>query len=388
MMIYLVPILSNVFHVYTEAALAPLISTVLGNRQSDVIMLTSILYGMSVVGYVVMSKVSRWIGLRNTMIVVMLLNILSSIVAIVGENEITTVIIGRAISGLAVTSLLAQTWMNYVGSDDKSLGIQALFNVTFYIGWILGTMVAGLASEYMKTYAWTFVNQLAAVFFSVTLIVCIFVHEPSPDHCKWTCSHRWMSEHSKPVRVPSMREIGFRTGNETFHYHSILGLVYCEYVTGISEGVFYSVFSIYMGEYYHFSDLKVALVYVAIAVTAIAINIWLVPRFESCRLAIYTIVVGYGCLAVFCSYDVSAFIILNLIVKGVEQVIFSVVRVKEQLRIPEVSRVTVMVFPMTIFLVGCVTGIAGGIAVYRNVSMHMVYIILATLYATAALASK
>jgi MFS family permease len=358
--------------------------TVLGDQQSDAIVLTSILYGMSVVGYVVMSKVSRWIGLKNTMIIVLVINIISSTVSIFVDKYI---ILGRAISGLGVTSLLAQTWMNYVGSDDRSMASQALFNVTFYIGWILGTLVAGIASEYLSS-PWKFVNQLAVVLFAITLMLCIFVHEPSPDHCKWTCSHRWTLERTKPARMPSAREIGFRTGHETFHYRSILGLVYCEYVTGMSEGVFYSVFSMYMTEYYKFSDLHVSFVYAGIAACSILVNLWLVQKCESCRPAIYMMVIGYACLSIFCTYGVPVFIVLNLILKNVEQVVFSVVRVKEQLRIPEVSRLTVMVFPMTMFLVGCVTGIAGGIALYRNVSIHMVYIVLTTFYATTAFASK
>lgn len=379
MILYAVPILSNVVHVYLEAALAPLILTVLGDRDSNAI---SILYGMSVIGYVVMSKVSRLIGIKNTMIIVLVLNIISSIVSI---NEI---IVGRAICGLGATSLLSQSWMNYVVSDDRAMKSQAFFNVTFYIGWILGALVAGIASEYMITYAWTFVNLVAIGLFVATLIMCIFVHEPAPDTtCKWTCSHRWILELTKPVRAPSIREIAFRTGHETFNYRSILGLVYCEYVTGMSEGVFYSVFSIYMIEYYHFSNLHVSFVYAGIAVLAIIINIWMVPKFESCRIAIYMMVVGYACLALLCTNGFPVFITLNLIVKNVEQVIFSVVRVKEQLRIPEVSRVTVMVLPMTMFLVGCVTGIVGGIALYRNVSIHVVYVVLATFYATIAFAS-
>ncbi len=96
-----------------------------GSTRRRCVLVSSMLYVMSIVGYLSMAWFSKMYGLRWSLVVVMIMNGLACVLAIVADGHAAVIVTGRAISGFAVTSLLTQTWMNFAGGDAQAVVTQA-----------------------------------------------------------------------------------------------------------------------------------------------------------------------------------------------------------------------------------------------------------------------
>jgi MFS family permease len=369
-----IPAACNVAFVYVEFALAPLIRTVLRGGD-DVLLVSSMLYVMSIVGYLSMAWFSKMYGLRWSLVVVMIMNGLACVLAIVADGHAAVIVTGRAISGFAVTSLLTQTWMNFAGGDAHAVVTQALYNNSFYVGAISGVLAAGLASEYIsKSYAWTFVNEIALAMFFFAVCACFFLAEdPAPEHAsRLSVKKNVVSQ--KNVRALSTRELGFRGGVERFDWQALVPYIYGEFVTGISEGFFYAGFSVQLGEQYGLSDVEISVVYVGILFMSMMTNLFVVPRVSMRLVFVPILAILWSIAAV---NNLVVVVIAMAVLKSAEQILFCAIRAREYQEIPESKRFTMMVLPMSVFQVGCVVGVLGGLA-----AKNMWYWVVAVLYVT------
>ena len=382
------PAFCNTAFVFIEFALSPLIVTVLEGDTSKILILSSILYIASIVGYVCMAWFSRKFGLKIALLTVMLLNIIASIIAVAGIGNVNLIIAGRTISGFAIVSLLTQTWMNFVHGDESAIASQAIYNFTFYFGAVLGVCVAGISSEFIgKSNAWSMVNAIAIAFLVIGTIACAIVHDPAPEHCKYKMENpewfkRFIIKSTIVKKNPSVRELNFRAGTAKFKFRSLVAFVCCEMTVGISEGVFYTAFSVQLSEQFHFTDIQISYVYIGIIMVAMISNVLIVPRIKMRNMWLIILTGLYIIIAIWSSILATVITVMTMI-KALEQIIFSTIRAREYAEIPEAKRFTFMVLPMSIFQGGCVVGIIAGIDIMRKYSSELMYGFVAIAYAIA-----
>jgi MFS family permease len=381
----LIPALCNILIVYVAFAISPIIITIVQEDLSKIAIITAISYMTSIIGYIWLSLFSKLYGLKLALLSSMILNAVASFIA-ASTTNINLLIVGRAIFGLAIPSLIAQTWMSFACGDNKAIVSQSFYNMSFYIGSIFGISVAGIMSELFESAdVWSVVNKIAFAMFLFAIIILIFVHDPAPEHCKFNIStpawlRKFMIENTKTQRTLSERELSFRVGTEKINIQTFCVFLYCEVILGISEGIFYTAWSVQLNQEYKLSEFQISVAYIGVCILALLSNMFVVPRVKMQHVLLLILSILYVFIACFYSH-LMVVIFIMCIIKSTEQIPYSAVRAGEYAELPEKKRYTWMVVPMIFAQIGNITGIFVGNNI-RNVSYGFMYGFVAVAYGT------
>lgn len=394
--LYFIPIMSNIIFNVQEWALSPLLIYIVESDTSGYANKNNMDYWISVIfvaasafsflGFYIQGWIATRFGYKSSFCLVYFFNLLGNIIQYIKYDNILYICIGQVLYGMSNSSLISQTWLNFISDDTDAVQMQVFFENSYSIGCIMGVLVAGLANEYIGMNSWGVINLFIIVCDVVLLTSLMFVYEPFQHRegkikLTWTKSLRLKD--TKPSKQPSDQENSFRDGSSKFKIRNVSSRIICAFVIGICSAIYNSYLSIKLETDYHFSVLQVCFVYAALAVLSLILSTIFVQRITDRLNEHHTLLISFIALTiVYVTFGVclefvsmqSAFTIIGFFT-AIEVILqFSEVSngVTIQKRTPEKLRARILMLSITAHEIGYVLG---GLVVLQLPNSSLFYVL-------------
>lgn len=369
LLLYIIPILSNICYISVQNSLSPLLSYLVDNDTSGLINENnknnwiSLVYTSSIftniIAYIVHGIISDYFGYKPAYVFMFFMNIIGCILQVINTRSIYFIIIGQCIFGFATTSILSQAWLNLIEDDSNSTKMQLWFSNSYFIGNLLGMILTIVATEILFSKAWIVINCFSIFSSLILLLLLLCVYEPNRNRekkIKFKIGKSFRRENS--IRNINTNKI--EDNDNSFKVNKLFIYMIGDFFIGLSTSVYASYMSVFLFSSASFSVLYITVIYIVSDVLSFLFALSIVPlilKFNQKRILVSVWIIS--CIVYFIAgifNNVYTLICCLIFIYILSQLPFIILRSKEQNMIPESKRASYMTLPVIIYSFGQITG--------------------------------
>lgn len=371
--LYAVPAVNCFTGMMYEYALITLLTTIVKGDKSgrvtddNVDWWTSLFFSSQIITIIFTAAMQGFIadfcGYKSTYLFLNAMMFLGSLIQVFGYSNIIYLLIGQLCIGLSNTIVVSQAYIHSLSDDTQSFKSQAMFTSFILAGGLTGSTISGVIDLYIPQRSWQIVNiiSLTLSFFIIIMLLCIYEPNQHRTHKIHTpCLKALRLESSQVIKTPSVREMSFRSGENTFRLRHITTCLMSEFTQGVGVSVIETLFSYILTEIYGSSVMHVSIVYTIFCLCEF-VSVTCCFKVESDELRklwISCIVVGQlfvlTCVLMVYRIEYAVTVSMGLVISTIN-IPFVLTRSVGVLRIPESRRSRIMAVFYITKMLGCLS---------------------------------